>query len=113
MGKFTEMALALRIEVSLSKARILEEYLNRVDFGPNLRGIGAATESYFGKPVAALSLGQSALLVGLLKGRPLTRSIVIRASTCAAQPSAGTSEQGSGGIRRCNPARTVGARPRG
>jgi len=67
-GKFAEMALALRIEASLSKQRILEEYLNRVDFGPNLRGIGAAARGYFGKPVSALSLGEMALLVGLLKG---------------------------------------------
>jgi penicillin-binding protein 1C len=67
-GKWLEMALALRIELSLSKARILEEYLNRVDFGPNLRGIGAAARGYFGKPVAALSLGEMALLVGMPQG---------------------------------------------
>ena len=67
-GKFVEMALALRIEASLPKTRILEEYLNRVDFGPNLRGIGAASQGYFGKSPNALSLSQSALLVGLLKG---------------------------------------------
>jgi len=67
-GKCQEMALALRIEASLSKSRILEEYLNRVDFGPNLRGIGAAAQGYFGKPVASLSLGEIALLVGLPQG---------------------------------------------
>ena len=64
-GKWQEMQLALRIEASLSKHRILEEYLNRVDFGPNLRGVGAAAQACFGKPVAALSLAQIALLVGL------------------------------------------------
>ena len=64
-GKCQEMALALRIEASLPKARILEEYFNRVDFGPNLRGIGAAAQGYFGKPVGALSLAEMALLVGL------------------------------------------------
>lgn len=67
-GKFWEMALALRLEASLSKPRILEQYLNRVDFGPNLRGIGAASQGYFGKSVSALSVGEMALLVGLLKG---------------------------------------------
>jgi penicillin-binding protein 1C len=67
-GKFTEMALALRIESSLPKARILEEYLNRVDFGPNLRGIGAAAQGYFGKSVATLSLGEIALLAGMPQG---------------------------------------------
>jgi len=65
VGKLSEMALALRIEASLNKTQILEAYLNRVDFGPNLRGIGAAAQGYFGKPVSALSLGESALLVGL------------------------------------------------
>ncbi|MBN2194871.1 MAG: penicillin-binding protein 1C [Polyangiaceae bacterium] len=67
-GKWGEMALALRIEFSVPKPRILEEYLNRVDFGPNVRGIGAASQAYFGKPVAALSLGEIALLVGLPQG---------------------------------------------
>lgn len=67
-GKCVEMALALRIEASLSKSRILEEYLNRIDFGPNLRGIGAAAQGYFGKPVASLSLGEMALLVGMPQG---------------------------------------------
>lgn len=64
-GKFLEMALALRIEGQLSKPEILELYLNRVDFGPNLRGVAAASRGYFDKPVAALSLGESALLAGL------------------------------------------------
>jgi penicillin-binding protein 1C len=59
------MALALRIERNLSKSQILEHYLNRVDFGPNLRGVAAAAHGYFGKPVAALSLAESALLAGL------------------------------------------------
>src|SRR5262249_20326735 len=47
-GKFQEAALALRIEASLSKDRILEEYLNRVSYGPNLRGYGTASRAYFG-----------------------------------------------------------------
>ncbi|HYQ28684.1 MAG TPA: biosynthetic peptidoglycan transglycosylase, partial [Polyangiaceae bacterium] len=38
-GKWRELAIALRIEHSLSKRQVLEEYLNRVEFGPNLRGI--------------------------------------------------------------------------
>ncbi len=67
-GKYQEMALALRIEASISKHRIVEEYLNRVDFGPNLRGIAAASQGYFGKRVSALSLGEVALLAGLPQG---------------------------------------------
>jgi penicillin-binding protein 1C len=64
-GKLYEAAFALRIEASLSKPQILEQYLNRIDFGPNLRGVGAVAQAYFNKPVAALSLAESALIAGL------------------------------------------------
>ena len=67
-GKLLEAALALRIERSLGKDRILEEYLNRVEFGPNLRGVGAASQAYFDKPPSALSLGEAALLSGMVRG---------------------------------------------
>jgi penicillin-binding protein 1C len=64
-GKFCEMALALRIEASLSKAEILEQYINRVDFGPNLRGIAAASQSYFARTPSQLSEFELATLAGL------------------------------------------------
>ncbi|HKY36826.1 MAG TPA: penicillin-binding protein 1C [Polyangiaceae bacterium] len=64
-GKLREMALALRIEASLSKRRILEEYVSRVEFGPNLVGIEAASRHYFQKPAAALDLAEAAALVSL------------------------------------------------
>lgn len=64
-GKFCEMALALRIEQQLTKREILEQYLNRVDFGPNLRGVAAVARGYYDKPLAALSLGEIALIAGL------------------------------------------------
>ena len=67
-GKFREMALALRIERSLSKEEILEQYLNRVAFGPNLRGIEAASRFYFDKPSRELSLAESAALAGIPRG---------------------------------------------
>ena len=70
-GKWREAALAIRIEWSLDKRCILAEYLNRVDFGPNLRGIGAASQAYFDKPPAALSLAEAALLAGLPRGPSL------------------------------------------
>jgi penicillin-binding protein 1C len=70
-GKWREAALALRIEWSLPKRRILEAYLNHVDFGPNLRGVGAASHAYFDKPPAALSLAEAALLAGLPRGPSL------------------------------------------
>lgn len=67
-GKFREMALALRIERSLSKDEILEQYLNRVSFGPNLRGIEAASRFYFDKPSRELSLAEAAALAGMPRG---------------------------------------------
>ena len=70
-GKLEEIALALRIERSLSKERILEEYVNRVDFGPGLRGIGAASQAYFDKAPTELSVAEAALLAGLPQGPTL------------------------------------------
>ena len=71
LGKLSEMALALRIEASLSKGRILEEYLSRVEFGPNLIGIEAASRHYFGKSSAVLDLAEAAALVSIPRGPSL------------------------------------------
>ena len=70
-GKLYEMALALRIEAALPKRRILEEYLSRVEFGPNLFGIDAASRHYFGKPASALDLAEAAALVSIPRGPSL------------------------------------------
>jgi penicillin-binding protein 1C len=70
-GKWRELAIALRIEASLSKRQILEEYLNRVEFGPNLRGIDAASRHYFDKPAAQLDLAEAAALVSIPRGPTL------------------------------------------
>ncbi|MDF3068625.1 MAG: hypothetical protein K0R38_4226 [Polyangiaceae bacterium] len=71
LGKLREMALALRIEASLPKRRILEEYLSRVEFAPGLVGIEAASRSYFGKSAAALDLSEAAALVSMPRGPTL------------------------------------------
>ncbi|MDI1444281.1 penicillin-binding protein 1C [Polyangium sp. 6x1] len=71
VGKLREMALALRIEASLSKPRILEEYLNRVAFGPSLRGVEAASRFYFDKSTRDLSLAEAAALASLPRGPTL------------------------------------------
>jgi penicillin-binding protein 1C len=67
-GKFLEAALALRIERSLSKRAILEQYLNRVSFGPGVRGVEAASRFYFDKPARDLSLAEAAALAGIPRG---------------------------------------------
>jgi len=64
-GKVAEMWLALRLEHTLNKAEILEQYLNRVPFGNQTFGIAAASRLYFNKPPAHLTLAEAALLAGL------------------------------------------------
>ncbi|MDR1111469.1 MAG: penicillin-binding protein 1C [Deltaproteobacteria bacterium] len=72
-SKLVEFFQALRLERELGKDEILELYLNRAPFGGNVRGVGAAAWAYFGKKPAELSLGESALLVALLRGPSVYR----------------------------------------
>lgn len=63
--KVLEMLTARRLEMTWSKDRILEEYLNRLDYG-NLRlGCAAAAQGYFSKPLRDCSTAECALLAGL------------------------------------------------
>ncbi len=64
-GKISEMALAIRLEMSLSKREIFEEYLSRIPFGPTVRGVEAASRGLFDRPARELSLAEAALLAGL------------------------------------------------
>ncbi len=64
--KLKEILLALKIERSLEKKRILEIYLNVAQWGPSLFGIGAASRHYFGKEPAALSPFEAAYLASIL-----------------------------------------------
>jgi monofunctional biosynthetic peptidoglycan transglycosylase len=64
--KVREAIIALQIETILSKDEILEKYLNVVEFGPNLYGIGPASRFYFGKTPAQLTAAESAFLAFLL-----------------------------------------------
>jgi penicillin-binding protein 1A len=66
--KAQELVLAVWLEAKFSKKQILELYLNRVYFGAGAYGIEAASQRYFGKPASQLSLGESALLAGMMKG---------------------------------------------
>lgn len=70
-GKLREMVIALRIERELDKARILEEYLNRIEFAPHVRGLDAASRVFFDKPATHLDLAEAALLAGLPRGPSL------------------------------------------
>ena len=65
--KILEMFLAWRIEDHLTKDKIMELYLNRVYFGSGLYGVEAAARGYFGKSAKGMSVGECAMLAGLLK----------------------------------------------
>ena len=69
--KISEALLAVQIERKYTKDEILEMYLNMVYWGHNAYGIESASQTYFGKHASELSMAESALLVGLLKGPEL------------------------------------------
>ncbi|TVR37796.1 MAG: PASTA domain-containing protein, partial [Nitriliruptor sp.] len=65
--KIEEAIYAIQIEDELTKDEILELYLNRAYFGAGTYGIGTAAERYFSKDIGDLSLGEAAMLAGLLR----------------------------------------------
>jgi penicillin-binding protein 1A len=65
--KLNEALLAYKIERNLSKDEILELYLNQIYLGQRAYGFAAAAHIYFGKPLAELSLAETAMLAGLPK----------------------------------------------
>ena len=66
--KAQELILAVWLETKFSKKQILALYLNRVNFGGGAYGIEAASQRYFNKPAAQLTLGEAALLAATMKG---------------------------------------------
>ncbi|MDB5448935.1 MAG: hypothetical protein JWQ52_63, partial [Phenylobacterium sp.] len=66
--KAQELILAVWLEARFSKKQILELYLNRVYFGAGAYGIEAASQRYFNKPASQLTLGEAAILAGMMKG---------------------------------------------
>jgi hypothetical protein len=65
--KLRELLYAVEMESTLGKTRILELYLNTVDWGPGLCGARAAARAYFGKPPARLTALEAAWLAGILR----------------------------------------------
>lgn len=66
--KIKEMLLAYEVEKLYSKDTILEKYLNTIYFGHGCYGIETASLNFFGKHAKELSLPESALLAGMVKG---------------------------------------------
>ncbi|HTL38559.1 MAG TPA: transglycosylase domain-containing protein [Kofleriaceae bacterium] len=67
-GKVEQMVLAARLERTLSKREILEQYLNRVYYGHGAWGAEQAAQVYFGKHAADLAVGEAAFLAVLPRG---------------------------------------------
>ena len=65
--KIKEAVLALALERKFSKDQILELYLNRVYFGGGAYGIDAASRRFFGHGAEQLTLGEAAIIAGLVK----------------------------------------------
>jgi len=70
--KATEILMALLLELHYDKRDILETYLNEIYLGQDgnraIHGVGLASQFYFGKSLKALTLPESALLIGMVKG---------------------------------------------
>ncbi|MGA9658294.1 MAG: transglycosylase domain-containing protein [Asticcacaulis sp.] len=65
--KVQELMIAVWLEHKYTKKQILELYMNRVYFGAGAYGIEAASQRYFNKPAKQLSIGEAAMLAGLMK----------------------------------------------
>ncbi len=65
--KLQEALIALYLETRLSKDEILSRYLSSVYFGDSAFGLRSASQRYFAKPPEQLSLGEAAMLAGLVK----------------------------------------------
>ena len=65
--KIIEAALSRQLEKRLSKKEILERYLNTVYFGKGAYGVQAAALTYYGKPASKLTLGEAAMIAGVIR----------------------------------------------
>jgi monofunctional biosynthetic peptidoglycan transglycosylase len=71
--KFRELIIARRLEVELTKTRILELYLNVIEWGDGIYGVDAAARAYFSTSASSLSVEEAALLAGaIINPRVLT-----------------------------------------
>ena len=66
--KLLEIAVAVRMEERFTKDEILEHYMNRIFWGHSIRGIEAASRTYFEKPAFRLRLSEAAMLAGIIRG---------------------------------------------
>ncbi len=67
MRKAKEAALAVLLEVFLSKKEILTLYMNRIFLGGGIYGVETMSEKMLRKPAAKLTLGEAALIAGIIR----------------------------------------------
>jgi monofunctional biosynthetic peptidoglycan transglycosylase len=105
--KIREAGIALELERTLSKRRILEIYLNSIEWGGRTWGAEAAARRYFGKGASSLSPSEAAFLVAMIPGprkalnpainparvaRRQRKILALMASTATPPPSGGAEE---------------------
>ena len=66
LRKLKEAVTAVRLELALSKTRIMQMYLDAAEFGPGIWGVSAASQAYFGVPPDQLTEAQAAALAATL-----------------------------------------------
>jgi membrane peptidoglycan carboxypeptidase len=66
LRKYAEALIALEMDLLLGKRRILELYVNYIELGRGIYGVGAAAEYHFGKPAAGLDLDEYRRLVTIV-----------------------------------------------
>jgi len=84
LRKLKEAVTAFRLELALSKDRILELYLNVAEWGPGIWGADAASRAYFGVPAARLGEPEAAALAATLPS-PLSSNPVFRPARMSAR----------------------------
>ena len=94
--KVREILIARRLEAELTKQRILELYLNVIEWGDGVYGAEAAARTYFGKPAAGSGAPEAALLAGAIVNPRVHES---GASHGAAAPAAADDHAADGGGR--------------
>jgi len=95
--KVQELILAVWLELKFTKDEILSLYLNRVYFGGGAYGIEAASQRYFDKSATRLTVGEAALLAGLLKA-PSRYSPVSEGERAAARATVVLNEMADAGV---------------
>ena len=63
--KIQEQSLAIKLESTIDKKKILEYYLNTINLGQNTMGVETASKRYFGKSVSKLTISEAAVLAGI------------------------------------------------